>query len=50
MMKIKEKACFGCNGKGEYVLKLKYSKSPDIGPFKCDICKGTGKIKEGASK
>tara|TARA_R110000803_G_scaffold19863_1_gene51562 strand:- start:40 stop:225 length:186 start_codon:yes stop_codon:yes gene_type:complete len=40
----KKKRCFSCMGKGEYQIKISNGKS--LGPYKCQTCKGTGKIKK----
>lgn len=39
-----EKTCYGCMGKGEYKINLSTGKY--LGPYKCETCKGTGKLKK----
>lgn len=39
-----EKTCYGCMGKGEYKINLSTGKC--LGPYKCETCKGAGKLKK----
>ena len=40
----KHRRCYGCMGKGEVTIKL--STGSTLGPYKCETCKGKGKIKK----